>query len=67
MLEIIEAARAHLGRDVPYSIGPRRAGDPPALTADALLARNLLGWNPNARMQPPSLPALGSGMIATDA
>ncbi len=46
VLEIIEAARAHLGRDVPYSIGPRRAGDPPALTADALLARNLLGWEP---------------------
>lgn len=46
VLEIIEAARVHLGKDVPYVTGPKRVGDPPALAADASLARNLLGWEP---------------------
>ena len=34
------------GRPVPRVLGPRRAGDPPALYADATLARQELGWEP---------------------
>ncbi len=44
--EILEAARAVLGAEVPHSIGPRRAGDPPQLVADARLASEVLGWVP---------------------
>jgi UDP-glucose 4-epimerase len=31
---------------VPHRIGPRRAGDPPVLVADASRARAVLGWEP---------------------
>ena len=34
------------GRPVPYRVGPRRAGDPPVLVADAGRAREVLGWEP---------------------
>jgi len=34
------------GRSVPAEEGPRRAGDPPELVADAARARQLLGWTP---------------------
>ncbi|MBG0776965.1 MAG: UDP-glucose 4-epimerase GalE [Desulfovibrionaceae bacterium] len=34
------------GRPVPATPGPRRAGDPPCLAADAALARQTLGWRP---------------------
>jgi UDP-glucose 4-epimerase/UDP-arabinose 4-epimerase len=42
---IAEVARA-LGRPVPHSVGPRRAGDPPSLLADVAKARAVLGWRP---------------------
>jgi UDP-arabinose 4-epimerase len=35
-----------LGIDVPHQFGPRRAGDPARLVADATLARQALGWQP---------------------
>jgi UDP-arabinose 4-epimerase len=44
--EIVAAAAAVTGRDVPLHIAPRRAGDPPCLYADAALARAVLGWSP---------------------
>ncbi len=44
--EILDTAREVLGKDVPHSIGPRRAGDPPRLVADASLAASALGWAP---------------------
>lgn len=46
VLEVIEAARKVSGRDIPYEIGPRRAGDPPVLVASSGQAREKLGWTP---------------------
>ncbi|MCR5561939.1 MAG: UDP-glucose 4-epimerase GalE [Desulfovibrio sp.] len=42
--EILSAARAATGRDVPYAIEGRRPGDPPMLVADASRAAEVLGW-----------------------
>ncbi len=44
--EVIEAARRVTGHPIPTVIGPRRAGDPPLLVADANAARTQLGWTP---------------------
>ncbi len=43
---VIRAAEAALGKKVPHSIGPRRAGDPPVLVADAARIRRVLDWEP---------------------
>jgi UDP-arabinose 4-epimerase len=45
-MEIIAAARRRTGRAIPIRTGPRRAGDPPVLTADASKARRELRWTP---------------------
>ncbi len=42
--EVIQAARAVAGRDVPHRISPRRAGDPAALVADPARAEQTIGW-----------------------
>ncbi len=44
--EVIETVRAVGNRDAPFEAAPRRAGDPPALVADASRAREVLGWEP---------------------
>lgn len=44
--EVVEAVSAACGQDVRHALGPRRAGDPPSLVADASRARSLLGWTP---------------------
>jgi UDP-arabinose 4-epimerase len=44
--EIVDAMARVSGRKVPVRIGPRRAGDPATLTADASAARKALGWVP---------------------
>lgn len=44
VLEIIRAVEKVSGLKVPYSIGPRRPGDPPALYADSTLAQTELSW-----------------------
>lgn len=44
--EVIEAARRVTGHPIPVVVGPRRAGDPPVLVADARAAREALGWQP---------------------
>jgi UDP-arabinose 4-epimerase len=44
--EIIAAAREITGRPIQVEMGARRAGDPPALVADASAARRGLGWTP---------------------
>ncbi len=46
VLEVIRAVEAVTGLEVPFRIGPRRAGDPPALYADSSKARRELGWAP---------------------
>jgi UDP-arabinose 4-epimerase len=42
--EVLEAVRRVTGRPVRARVGPRRAGDPPALFASADRARAELGW-----------------------
>jgi len=44
VLEIIRAVEAVTGLAVPFSMGERRAGDPPALYADSRKAVTELGW-----------------------
>ena len=45
VMQIIAAAEAVLGLKVPYSVGPRRAGDPPSLVADASRLKTAFGWS----------------------
>lgn len=42
--EVIHAAQAITGRQVPFRITPRRAGDPAVLVADPANAERTLGW-----------------------
>ena len=44
--EVIEACRKVTGHPIPAEIVARREGDPPELVADASLAREVLGWQP---------------------
>ncbi|WP_229258199.1 GDP-mannose 4,6-dehydratase [Duganella margarita] len=44
--QVIETARRVTGRDIVVHDGPRRAGDPARLVADASAARQTLGWQP---------------------
>jgi UDP-glucose-4-epimerase GalE len=46
VLEVIRAAQEVTGRPVPYVIGARREGDPPALVANADKLRRVLTWKP---------------------
>jgi len=46
VLEVIRAVEKVSGLQVPVTYAPRRAGDPPALYADATKARTELGWTP---------------------
>ena len=44
VMEVIETARRVTGREIKTRMGPRRAGDPSRLVADASKARTVLGW-----------------------
>lgn len=44
--EIAAAVEAASGKALPREIGPRRAGDPPALIASNAKAKAVLGWTP---------------------
>ncbi|GAB1488340.1 UDP-glucose 4-epimerase GalE [Opitutaceae bacterium] len=44
VLEVIRAVEKVTGLKVPYTVAPRRAGDPPALYADSTKAVTELGW-----------------------
>ena len=44
--EVIESVQRVTGRPLNVTFGPRRAGDPPALYADASRIRRELGWAP---------------------
>lgn len=44
--EVREAVEQVTGKKVPYTMGPRREGDPPALVADSAKLQNTLGWKP---------------------
>lgn len=55
--QVIEVAEKVTGKKVPHTIGPRRAGDPSFLVADARRARAVLGWVPQ---YPDLTPIIGS-------
>jgi UDP-glucose 4-epimerase len=44
VLDVVRAASDAVGRDLPYEIGPRRAGDVVAVWADPARAASLLHW-----------------------
>ena len=44
--EVLTAAEAVVGRPIPFTVGPRRAGDPPVLVARSTRAADVLGWRP---------------------
>jgi UDP-glucose 4-epimerase len=46
VLDTIRAVEAVTGQKVPYVVGPRREGDPPALVANSDKLRSKLGWSP---------------------
>jgi UDP-glucose 4-epimerase/UDP-arabinose 4-epimerase len=46
VFDVISAVDRATGRKTPYSVGPRRAGDPSSLVADPAQATDLLGWRP---------------------
>jgi UDP-glucose 4-epimerase len=44
--EVLEVVERTVGRPVPMTVGPRRAGDPPELVAAIDRAGSILGWTP---------------------
>ncbi len=46
VFEVIRAVEQVTGKKVPYVVGPRREGDPPALVAASDKLRTRLGWIP---------------------
>ncbi len=48
VLEVIRATERVTGRAVRHEVGPRRAGDPPALLASSRKAKEVLRWTPRA-------------------
>ncbi len=46
VMEMIHAVEAVTGKKVPYTVGPRREGDPPSLVAASDKLRTKLGWSP---------------------
>ena len=46
VMEMIRVVEDVTGKKVPYSVGPRREGDPPALVASSEKLRSKLGWSP---------------------
>jgi UDP-glucose 4-epimerase len=44
--DVLRVAEAVVGRPIPHTVGPRRAGDPPVLVASNARAGAVLGWTP---------------------
>ena len=44
--EVMAAAEAVVGAPIPFTVGPRRVGDPPVLVASNRKAAAVLGWKP---------------------
>lgn len=51
--QIVETCREVTNCDIPEVMGPRRAGDPSELVANATMARSVLGWEPKYHMPKP--------------
>lgn len=49
--EVVREVEASLGKSVPHTIGPRRAGDPPSLVAVPRLAQERLGFSASATLR----------------
>lgn len=52
VMEVIQAARDVTGKPISFTVGPRRAGDPPVLVADSNHATEILGWQPAFNSMP---------------
>jgi UDP-glucose-4-epimerase GalE len=50
VLDVIRSAERVAGRDVPYDLAPRRAGDPVSTYADPTFAQETLGWRAEQRL-----------------
>ncbi len=50
VLEMVEAVKQASGRDIPYEIVGRRAGDVAECFADPSRAESLLGWRAERRL-----------------
>ncbi len=48
--EVLQEIESVTGRPLPRKIGPRRAGDPPALVADPGRANQVLGWKAHSSL-----------------
>ena len=46
VMEVIRAVEEVTGKKVPYTVGPRREGDPPSLVAASDKLRSRMGWKP---------------------
>ena len=44
--EVLAATEKVTGKKVPFTMGPRREGDPPSLVADSSKLQQTLGWKP---------------------
>jgi len=44
--QVVEAVERVTGKKVPFTMGPRREGDPPELVADSTRLQTVLGWKP---------------------
>ncbi len=53
--EVLAGAAAVVGSEIPHTVGPRRAGDPPVLVASNGRAREILGWEPRRSTLPEML------------
>lgn len=51
VLELVQAFESVIGREIPRSIAPRRAGDVAECFADVTLAREQLSWTANRSLQ----------------
>jgi len=50
--DVLREAEAIVGKPIPHTIGPRRAGDPPVLVASNARAAEVLGWTPRRSTLP---------------
>ena len=44
--DVLRVAESIVGKPIPHTVGPRRAGDPPVLVASSAKAREVLDWTP---------------------
>ncbi|MGE4231698.1 MAG: UDP-glucose 4-epimerase GalE [Bacteriovoracia bacterium] len=51
VFQIVDEVEKVTGKKVPYTLAPRRIGDPAVLVADARKAKETLSWTPNYSLQ----------------